>query len=449
MTRRLAAALGLFTIVVLAASVVPLGVATAERDRHDFERRTADVASAVAALLDDAHDSGTPPPSALRLEAAAGAGAGVLVYDGAGRLSTVAGAHVPVPPKDFVAAALRGEAPTGWFGDDPRFAVAGAALTEAGDTHGAIVVGRSAAVVEERVQRLWTGLAALAAIVLVLAALLAVLFAGWVGRPLRRLEVAAQEWAEGHLDGRTDAESGPPEVRELARAFNAMAARLEALVHGSRAVVADVSHQLRTPLAAVRLRLDLLRDEVDPAGLEDLTAAATEIDRLSRLVDGLLAVARAEHADSVRQPVALGPLLEERRYAWQPVADERGVTVEAAGQPATALVTPGTVEQVLDNLIANALDAVRPRGRVRLECFRQGDRVVIRVVDDGPGMPKEQRDVVFRRFVGGSPGRGSGLGLAIVHRLVTSDGGTVDLSAAPDGGTVVTVELPRSAQPGG
>lgn len=72
MTRRLAAALGLFTIVVLAASVVPLGVATAERDRHDFERRTADVASAVAALLDDAHDSGTPPPSALRLEAEIG-----------------------------------------------------------------------------------------------------------------------------------------------------------------------------------------------------------------------------------------------------------------------------------------------------------------------------------------------------------------------------------------
>jgi signal transduction histidine kinase len=445
-TRRLAVGLVLFTALVLAASVVPLGVSTAAHDRRDFARRTADVAAAVAALLDDARDRGAPPPGRAQLQAVVGDTGTVFVYDDGGGLATMTGTPAPPPTHDFVAAALRGATPTAWLGDDPRHSAAGVALTEAGETHGAVVVERSAATVEERITRLWSGLVALVAIVLVLAALLAVVFAGWVGRPLRRLEQAAHVWAEGRLDGRTDAESGPPEVRELAQTFNAMAGRLEALVHGSRAVVADVSHQLRTPLAAVRLRLDLLRDEVGPAAIEDLTAATTEIDRLSRLVDGLLAVARAEHSDAGRSPVALGPLLEERRHAWQPVADERDVTIETAAEPVTALATPGTLEQVLDNLIANALDAVPRGGCVRLECRRRGDRAVLRVVDDGPGMPEEQKAVVFRRFVSGPAGHGSGLGLAIVHRLVTTDGGTVTITDARDGGTAVTVELPRTSQ---
>jgi signal transduction histidine kinase len=442
-TRRLAVGLVLFTALVLAVSVVPLGVATAARDRRDFANRTADVAGSVAALLDDALDHATPAPGPRQLAAVVGDTGTVFVYDTSGRLLSATGVAAPRPTARMVAAALRGSEPTAWLGDDPRHAAAGVALTEAGELHGAVVVVRSAAAVEERITRLWSGLAALAAIVLVLAALLAVVFAGWVGRPLRRLEDAARGWAEGRLDRRTDAATGPPEVRELARTFNAMAGRLEALVHGSRAVVADVSHQLRTPLAAVRLRLDLLRDEVGPGAEEDLTAATAEIDRLSRLVDGLLAVARAEQADSAPAPVAVAPLLEERRHAWQPIADERDVTVDTKPQPVTALATPGTLEQVLDNLIANALDAASAGGHITLECGRRRDCAVVRVADDGPGMPEEQKARVFHRFVTGSPARGTGLGLAIVHRLVTTDGGAVTITDPPGGGTVVTVELPR------
>jgi signal transduction histidine kinase len=291
---------------------------------------------------------------------------------------------------------------------------------------------------------LWMGLAVAAAIAALLAAALGVALAKGVSRPLRRLEGTARGWAEGRLEERTVIASGPAEVRELAETFNAMAGRLEALLYGSRAVVADVSHQLRTPLSAIRLRLDLLRDESGPAAEEDLAAVATEIDRLSRLVDGLLSVARAEQADSIPEPVDRVGVVSERRSAWEPVATERDVAIDVDTEPVTTLVMPGHLEQVLDNLIANALDAVDAGGHIVLACAPARGRAVLRVVDDGPGMSEAQKQQAFHRFAGGSTSGGTGLGLAIVHRLVTSDGGTVRIADATGGGTVVTIDLPQA-----
>ena len=137
-----------------------------------------------------------------------------------------------------------------------------------------------------------------------------------------------------------------------------MASRLETLVHGHRAMVADVSHQLRTPLAALRLRLDLLAQDADAATAAELAGALEEFARLSRLVDGLLAVAKAEHAMPRPVPVDVGQVVTERVAGWQPVAGDRGVslTADMTGQ-ATAAIGDGQLEQILDNLIANALDA--------------------------------------------------------------------------------------------
>jgi signal transduction histidine kinase len=251
---------------------------------------------------------------------------------------------------------------------------------------------------------------------------------------------------------------GPPEVRRLAATFNTMAGRTEALVHGHRAVVADVSHQLRTPLAALRLRIDLLAADAEGEAATELTGAQEEIARLSRLVDGLLAVARAEHA--VPRPVAIpvDEIVAERVAAWEPVADERRVALTAGCRPGlTAFAGAGDLEQILDNLVANALDAVHEGGQVRIDGTAHDDTVRLAVVDNGPGMRETARVTAFRRF-GNPEARGTGLGLAIVHRLVTANGGTADLAETPGGGLTAILTLTtarrgrdreRGTEPGG
>ncbi len=211
-----------------------------------------------------------------------------------------------------------------------------------------------------------------------------------------------------------------------------MAGRLEALVHGNRAVIADVSHQLRTPLAALRLRLDLLAADTDPATGHELAGALEELARLSRLVDGLLAVARAENVVPVPTAVDVAEVGRERVVAWHPVADDRGIALEAAsGARASVLawIGEGHLEQVLDNLIANALDALSAGDHVTVTAAVSTAGAQITVADDGPGMSAEDRERAFLRFTTSNP-NGTGLGLAIVHRLVTSTV-TLDFPGVP------------------
>jgi signal transduction histidine kinase len=289
--------------------------------------------------------------------------------------------------------------------------------------------------------RLWTWLAMVALLAVAIAVCLAVALARWVGRPLRRLEVAAEALGAGELGARTEPPRRPAEVRSLAERFNIMAARLENLVYDNRMVLADVSHQLRTPLAALRLRMELLAEEA-PSDAAEFDAALDELARLARLVDGLLAVARAENTTASPEPVQVAELLTERAEAWRPVAAERDVRLAvAAHDHLTALAAPGHLEQVIDNLVDNALTAAPPGSQVLLAASRAGHRTRVTVADDGLGMTAEAMKEAFRRFRTGRAG-GTGLGLAIVHRLVTADGGQVSLSGTPGGGLTVTLDLP-------
>jgi signal transduction histidine kinase len=274
--------------------------------------------------------------------------------------------------------------------------------------------------------------------------------AGGVGGLLRRLGATSQKWSEGSLHERADPTTGPPEVREVATALNAMAARLDTLVHASRAVVADVSHQLRTPLAAMRLRLELAREELTgtagAAADEDIAVSLTEIERLSRLVDGLLTVARAESTDTVSVPIDVAAVIRDRMQAWQPVASEQRVTINAdvPTTPTIASATPGHLEQILDNVLDNALEAVSEAGAIDMVVRREDERIRVDIRDNGIGMSDQLRDQAFRRFASGRDGTGSGLGLAVVHRLVTADGGSVEIDSQPGRGTVVSVWLPAA-----
>jgi signal transduction histidine kinase len=224
--------------------------------------------------------------------------------------------------------------------------------------------------------------------------------------------------------------------------------------------VADASHQLRTPLAALRLRLEIIESDADGVVADDLDGALQEVERLSRLVDALLALARAEQAESDPVPVSLDGLVAGRCEAWDAFAAERHVHVDAVriGDP-WACVTPGRLEQVVDNLLNNALEVAPAGSVVRLTTTELAESVELAVADEGPGMTAGQRARAFDRFWqsgearrDGRPNGHFGLGLAIVRELVTRDGGDVTLAPARPNdethpGLVVTVRLRRAAVP--
>ena len=221
-----------------------------------------------------------------------------------------------------------------------------------------------------------------------------------------------------------------------------MAARIELLVRGNQTLMADVSHQVRTPLAALRLRLDLLAQDTDEATAAELAGAQEEIARLARMTNGLLAVARAENNTVQTRPVDVSAVARDRAEIWRPVAAERGVSLAVAvTEPVLVRLGEDHLEQILDNLLANALDALDSDTTITVTTQVAGSQAQIVVRDDGPGMSPQQRHAAFHRFATG--GGGAGLGLAIVDRLVTVNGGTVTLSDTPGGGLTVTIGLPR------
>ena len=210
----------------------------------------------------------------------------------------------------------------------------------------------------------------MALVSLAAAGAMGVLLARWVTRPVAELRRAATRIGDGELDARAEVDTGPPEVRELAAAFNATAVRLQQLVTAQEQFVADASHQLRTPLTALRLRLEVLEEEADGSTAEDLEAARSEVQRLSRLVDGLLALARAERAPGSASPAPVAPRTGCSRTAaptWEPVAAERERHPGGRRGTQRARANPDHLVQMLDNLVANALEVV-PSGRHASAC---------------------------------------------------------------------------------
>jgi len=317
-------------------------------------------------------------------------------------------------------------------------------VASGGVIHGAVRITYPTTEVDRRVTRNWLLLAAVAAIVLAAATLASVLIARSVGRPLRRLQRTALTLADGQLSARADVDAGPPEVRAVAATFNTMAGRLEQLVASQQAFVADASHQLRTPLTALRLRLENLEPAVTDAAAADLSAAIDETERLGRLVEGLLTLARTDGAQAETVAVDVAEALRTRYDVWRPLADDRDLTLRldlAAVPPVAA--APGVIDQALDNLIANAIDAAPSGSAITLAARRADGMVELHVIDQGPGMTETQRRRAFDRFwrAGATDHDGFGLGLPIVQRLITASRGTVDLRAAPDGGLDAVIRL--------
>lgn len=446
MTRRVLAALLGLTVLILAGVVVPLGLSTADHDRQVFTDRTIAAATARAATVEEQLADNRSLPGQLML-----AGSGTSPGDRSAVYNTdsqpLGPDTITVAPADL-SRALAGEIVTRWVSRPAEGLLVLVPARTDSRIVGVNALLRPSQTFESEVHHLALGLAAAGCVALAMSALIGTLLARWVSRPLRHLRGTAAALGEGSLDVRATGQPGPPEIRELTTTFNEMATRIETLIRGSRSLLADVSHQLRTPLAAMRLRLELLAEEANTATRSELAAALTELHRLSRLVDGLLAVARAEQTTPTPTTVQVDEVAAERVQTWQPLASEGGIRLNAQTEVSPARFTAGHLEQILDNLLANAIQATPVGGQIAVDVTRHPDHIGLTVTDTGPGMSQEQRGSALGRFwtaaadADGRPGRGVGLGLAIVHRLVTASGGTIALDASAHGGLSVRIALP-------
>ncbi len=347
-----------------------------------------------------------------------------------------------------VATALRTGPATGREGDVVSIAVP---VYVGARTVGTVMLSTDDSEIDARASRRTRGLVVVAGISLLAAAVAAMFMAGSVTGPLRRLRSSTERVAAGDFAERADDTQGAPELRALASSFNTMTGRLAGLVEEQRRFAGDASHQLRTPLTALRLQLErataVVEDHPEEA-TRILGDADREIDRLQRLIDGLLTLARADAAvPAARVVVDVTAVASERAAMWAPLAEEQDVAIEVVDRGgAVATAVPGALDQILDNYLDNAIAVAPPSSTVEVVVDAASPSVTrVHVLDRGPGLSDEQLAHAFERFwrAADAGHDGSGIGLAIVAHLAASSGGTVSLQRRPGGGLDASVTLPR------
>ncbi len=309
---------------------------------------------------------------------------------------------------------------------------------------GAVRVTQSVATVNGAVRTSILGLALVALIVLALGLSAGAVIAAQVARPIRRLEAVARRLAAGDLHARAAVE-GSSEQRSLARSFNDMTDRTTALLRAQRDFVADASHQLRTPLTGLRLRLEEARAlDQGHASEAEVEAAINEVDRLARTVDDLLALSGAGEVRPDGGTVALSDVIASAASRWQATAADRRIGLDRVIRPGSGQVwaARADLDRVVDALVENALHYSPPNKTVTIA----GEAGRIEVLDRGDGVGEDETELVFERFHRGRSGRagptGSGLGLPIARELARRWGGEVHVAPRAGGGTIATLELP-------
>ena len=270
-------------------------------------------------------------------------------------------------------------------------------------------------------------------------------------RPLGRLrEGAARVSGAEDLRTRLPDDDGPEEVRSLARDLNEMLGRLDRAMQATRRFAADAGHEMRTPLTGMRANLDALERNPDlPADERQalIRAMTAEQERIVHLLEGLQALARGDAAETLqREAVEVGDVVDAAVFAARRRHPTAIFDLDDRGGEATVWGWPSGVRLLVDNLLDNAALHGRPGGRVRASLAREGDTLVVRVDDDGPGIPATERDRLLEPFARGhgAEAPGTGLGLAIVAQQVMLHGGTFGLGDSDLGGLAVEVRLPVS-----
>ena len=438
MTRRLLVSYIGLALLILVMLEIPLAVLAQRHERDLSANQAAREAAGLAGLAtEDLEQERAADLAALANTYRSSTGGEVAIV---GRSGTVLASSSQDADTDasrewvrLVRSALAGSPASSFASDEGKpWAAAAAPVVSEGSTAGAVLLIIPASATEHRIHDLWLGLALFAAGVLVVTAVGGLVLARSLSRPLAKLGSAVGELGAGDLAVRAEEDRGPPQIRMLATEFNHMAGRLSELRSAQTRFVADASHQLRSPLTALRLRLENLEAASPPEAAEGMAAAGREVQRLSRIVDGLLTLSRASEEEPRREPIAIGEVIAQRCDAWAALAEEKQVDLTGVsdGTDAVAALVRGDLDQMLDNLLANALEATPQGGciRVGMDSPRDG-KAVIHVTDDGPGMSEADRRRAFDRFwqgSGSSRGR-SGLGLAIVRQLAARNDLTVEL----------------------
>ncbi|MFI6447483.1 sensor histidine kinase [Kitasatospora sp. NPDC050543] len=333
---------------------------------------------------------------------------------------------------------------------DRTLAVA-APVVRDGDVVAVVLTDSPTGPLRARVLHRWLFIGAGEAAAMIVAVLLATRLTEWVLRPVRTLDRATHDIATGRMNARVAPAGGPPELQRLAGSFNDMADHVVQALDQQRAFVADASHQLRNPLAALLLRVELLGLELPEGHDAELGGVREEGTRLARVLDDLLGLATAEHARPEPEPTDLAALVLARLDAWRPVADQRGVALGWEGPPlALGMADPIGFGSALDAVLDNALKFTPSGSGVRLLVAVRRHEVAVTVSDAGPGLTEEELARVGDRFWR-SPRHqnvdGSGLGLSIARTLLLAGGGELSFAPVEPTGLAVTLAVPRPDRP--
>jgi signal transduction histidine kinase len=446
-------------LVVIVALTVPLAIVLRDRARSELEALTLKNAQTIAAVLNrDRLGEDAPDRRALIRDMrryAADVGGRVVILDAAGIvLADSDGEDIgrdfvsPGRPEVTRALASQANAEVRMSEDEGGdIAVAAAPIIDEGELVGVVRISRGVQTVQDNVGRATAAIVAVALGGLLAGLGIALALARSLARPLSRLAAAAQRLGAGDLSTRAGKLEGGTEVDELAGSFDEMAGRFERTVRAQREFIANASHQLRTPLTGMKLRLEAAIAETSEDDVRaELRAADREVDRLAQIIERLLTMAgqiEEGRIDARRMPpVDLADAVERAVERWRERAARASSSLVDEGEngraPVWAVVEPADLDQVLDVLIDNAL--MHAPGRVEVSSTANGEQATLSVSDHGPGIPPDEQAKVTERFFRGrgAPAGGSGLGLAIARELAERWGGGIEVHAGA-GGTRVDV----------
>ncbi|GAA0975647.1 MULTISPECIES: HAMP domain-containing sensor histidine kinase [Nocardiopsis] len=447
MLRRLLALLLPVAFVIVAAVFVPLGTVIAQqRTQEVYVDRLGD-AGRFAALARTALETDRLDPLAQEMahyEELYAIPALVVAPDGqivvgSGDRHRMRDVLDGIPDPGAVDAAMAGERPapptTAWpWNPDPL--VVAEPIGRDSEVAGAVVVVAPTRELGSDILQVWGLLGLLSVVPLTVLATASLPLSRWVLRPIRRLDAATTSVASGDLDVHVDAERGPPELRRLTESFNTMVDVVRRALERQRAFVSEASHQLRNPLASLRLAVENLAPHLEtPEAREAHEIAVDEAAVMHRMLNSLLAATRLESVTGT-EAVEVAEVLESRVERWRALGEARGVSVTTRVPAGVRAYAPaGGLGSILDELVSNAL---RLSGGTRVVVEADGgDPVRISVLDDGEGLPEEQYTAALDRFWR-SPRHqnteGTGLGLAIAADLVREAGGRLTLGTGLPGG---------------
>ncbi len=452
---RLVLAFSYLVVAVLVALTIPLLFSLRDRARAEIEREVLTNVQTIAAGLDGESMAPGPGLDQLISRYAIEVNGRVIVMNRKGKVLADSdgrgvGKNYNTAQRPEIQSALEPDGPRAEvlrrFSDteNSEIMVAAAPVIDEG-LIGAVRITKNIQDVNDAVRRTTIGLiTVIGGVGLLIGMVIALAMSGAIARPLTRLAGAARRLGSGDLRARAGDVQGADEIQDLAGSFDEMADRLERTVQAQREFVANASHQLRTPLTGMKLRLESALEQAPTEELkEQLRAADQEVDRLASTVDRLLVMARRLEEGEPTE-VELRAAAERADERWSDRMTSRGSSLSLLGTDCVAQANPTDVDQILDILLENA--ATYAPGAIELDTGIAERRAFLAVRDHGAGIAPGERSKVTERFYRGStaPPGGSGLGLAIARDLAERWGGALSLQDAQGGGTRVEIRF-RSA----